>query len=175
LRRADSAFYAYNVHARHGIAATRTAAQIMSEFIWPIRVYYEDTDSGGVVYYANYLKFMERARTEWLRHLGLEQDVLRERHGVVFAVRSVEVEYLKPARFNQLLHVRSLVEEVRPASLVFWQQITRAGADNSAAGANNSVDETICTGHIKVVCIDVETFRPRPFPDVVAMEIVRER
>jgi len=147
----------------------------MSEFIWPIRVYYEDTDSGGVVYYANYLKFMERARTEWLRHLGLEQDVLRERHGVVFAVRSVEVEYLKPARFNQLLHVRSLVEEVRPASLVFWQQITRAGADNSAAGANNSVDETICTGHIKVVCIDVETFRPRPFPDVVAMEIVRER
>ena len=139
----------------------------MSEFIWPIRVYYEDTDSGGVVYYANYLKFMERARTEWLRHLGLEQDVLRERQGVVFAVRSVEVEYLKPARFNQLLHVRSLVEEVRPASLVFWQQITRAGADGG--------DEVIATAHIKVVCIDVETFRPRPFPDVVAMEIVRER
>lgn len=74
-------------------------------FHWPVRVYYEDTDSGGVVYYANYLKFMERARTEWLRSLGFEQDVLNAQHGIIFAVRSVTVEYLRPARFNDLLSV----------------------------------------------------------------------
>ncbi len=69
-------------------------------FTFPVRIYYEDTDSGGVVYYANYLKFMERARTEWLRALGFEQDQLLEQEGVIFAVRSVTVDYNAPARFN---------------------------------------------------------------------------
>ena len=69
-------------------------------FVWPVRVYWEDTDAGGVVYYANYLKFMERARSEWLRVLGFEQDVLRDDAGVVFVVRRVEIDYLSPARFN---------------------------------------------------------------------------
>ncbi|MEJ1469461.1 MAG: YbgC/FadM family acyl-CoA thioesterase, partial [Candidatus Sedimenticola sp. (ex Thyasira tokunagai)] len=77
----------------------------MMEFIWPVRVYYEDTDSGGVVYYANYLKFMERARTEWLRQLGFEQDELLEKEGILFAVRRVAVDYLRPARFNDELLV----------------------------------------------------------------------
>ena len=67
-------------------------------FTWPVRVYYEDTDAGGVVFYANYLRFMERARTEWLRSLGFEQNVLRERDGVLFAVRRAEVDYVRPAR-----------------------------------------------------------------------------
>ncbi len=69
-------------------------------FVWPVRVYYEDTDSGGVVYYANYLKFMERARTEWLRARGFEQDVLLGEHRLMFAVRSLSVDYHRPARFN---------------------------------------------------------------------------
>ena len=78
----------------------------MKAFLWQVRVYYEDTDSGGVVYHSNYLKFMERARTEWLRSLGFEQDVLARDEDVIFAVRSINVEFLKPGRFNQLLDVR---------------------------------------------------------------------
>ena len=77
----------------------------MKEFLWPVRVYYEDTDSGGVVYYANYLKFMERARTEWLRALGFEQDQLIEEEGVIFAVRRAEVDFIAPGRFNDALQV----------------------------------------------------------------------
>ncbi len=74
-------------------------------FRWPVRVYYEDTDAAGIVYYANYFRFMERARTEWLRHLGYEQDQLRRDPGIVFVVRHVEADYLEPARFNDLLWV----------------------------------------------------------------------
>ncbi|MGZ4992514.1 MAG: YbgC/FadM family acyl-CoA thioesterase, partial [Methylobacter sp.] len=73
----------------------------MKKFIWPIRVYYEDTDAGGVVFYANYLKFFERARTEMLRAIGYEQDELIANEGIIFVVRSVQVDYLSPARFNE--------------------------------------------------------------------------
>ncbi len=86
-------------------------------FSLPVRVYYEDTDSGGVVYYANYLKFMERARTEWLRSLGFEQDALREREGVIFAVRRAEIDYRKPAVFNDLLTVTADLSGSGRASL----------------------------------------------------------
>ena len=81
----------------------------MTQFLWPIRVYYEDTDSGGVVYYANYLKFMERARTEWLRKHGFEQDKLIETDNILFAVRKAEVDFKLPARFNQSLQVASQI------------------------------------------------------------------
>ena len=77
----------------------------MAEFVWPVRVYYEDTDAGGVVFYANYLKFMERARTEWLRAAGVEQDALLAETGLLFVVVEVNVRYHKPARFNDLLDV----------------------------------------------------------------------
>ena len=92
-------------------------------FFWPVRVYYEDTDCGGVVYYANYLRFMERARTEWLRALGFEQDVLATQHGVIFAVRSVALDFIRPARFNDLLRVGAGVVERRAASLTFAQEV----------------------------------------------------
>ncbi len=95
----------------------------MMEFIWPVRVYYEDTDSGGVVYYANYLKFMERARTEWLRQLGFEQDELLEKEGILFAVRRVSVDYLRPARFNDELLVSASISKQGRASLTFQQEI----------------------------------------------------
>ncbi|MDH5370471.1 MAG: YbgC/FadM family acyl-CoA thioesterase, partial [Gammaproteobacteria bacterium] len=78
-------------------------------FLWPVRIYYEDTDSGGVVYYANYLKFMERARTEWLRSKGFEQDELIAKENVIFAVRSVQADYLLPARFNEEIVVNTWV------------------------------------------------------------------
>ncbi len=95
----------------------------MDRFVWPVRVYYEDTDSGGVVYYANYLKFMERARTEWLRGRGFEQDALLHEQRLMFAVRSLTVDYHRPARFNDLLLVRSAVVQAGGASLVFEQII----------------------------------------------------
>ena len=86
-------------------------------FSWPIRVYWEDTDAGGVVYYATYLKFLERARTEWLRTLGVEQPALAEQDGVVFVVRRVEVDYLRPAMFNDSLTVVCRLVDTGRASL----------------------------------------------------------
>jgi len=97
----------------------------LNNFVWPVRVYYEDTDAGGVVFYANYLKFFERARTEMLRAMGYEQDELMANEGVIFVVRSVQVDYLSPARFNELLHVSARISLAKKASLTFEQTITR--------------------------------------------------
>ena len=92
-------------------------------FVWPVRVYWEDTDAGGVVYYANYLKFLERARSEWLRSRGWEQDRLREEQGVVFVVRRAEIDYLAPARYNDQLDVRCTPTELGRATLVVAQAV----------------------------------------------------
>ncbi len=92
---------------------------------WPVRVYYEDTDHGGVVYYANYLKFMERARSEFLRRAGLELDLIEEEYGVMFAVRQANVSYRAPARFNKMLSVRTSLVEMRGARIAFKQEIYR--------------------------------------------------
>jgi acyl-CoA thioester hydrolase len=125
-----------------------------SSFDCPIRVYWEDTDAGGVVYYANYLKFLERARTEWLSALGLEQDRLASEAGVVFVVRRVEADYLKPARFNDRLLVTSRLHTLNRASLVMSQQITRQG-------------ELLLQAEIKVVCVEQAHFRPAKIPPIV--------
>lgn len=130
------------------------------EFIWPIRVYYEDTDSGGVVYYANYLKYMERARTEWLRSLGFEQDQLIEQNGIIFAVRRVEVDYMAPARFNDALEVRVGIVESKRASITFMQEII-----------NTSSGSILCSGRVQVASVDATTFRPRPIPESVLKEL----
>ncbi len=130
-------------------------------FTWPVRVYYEDTDTAGVVYYANYLRFMERARTEWLRHLGLEQDRIREEQGVVFAVRRAEVDYLLPARFNEQLRVSAHVAQRKRASLTFEQEIR----------LDDGPGQLLCRGVIKVACLDADTFRPAPIPKIVLAEL----
>jgi acyl-CoA thioester hydrolase len=132
-----------------------------TEFLWPIRVYYEDTDAGGVVYHSNYLKFLERARSEWLRALGYEQDRLMSDEKVVFAVRSVAIDYLRPARFNDELTVRTKVGKLGAASIEFGQRIERAG------------DQTISTAVVVVVCIDLQNFRPRALPDNIKEAIKR--
>ena len=111
------------------------------KFIWPIRVYYEDTDAGGVVFYANYLKFFERARTEMLRAMGYEQDQLIVNEGIIFVVRSVQVDYLSPARFNELLQVSAEVTLAKKASLTFEQLITRG-------------DDVLCKSIIRIACLD---------------------
>lgn len=129
-----------------------------SVFSIPIRVYYEDTDAGNVVYYANYLKFMERARTEWLRALGFEQDELLRRDGVLFAVRSARLEFLKPARFNDLLQATVQVNQRGKASITFAQEIRRDAL-------------ALCEGEVKVACLDVATFAPRPIPEGMGSKI----
>ncbi len=129
-------------------------------FVWPVRVYYEDTDSGGVVYYANYLKFMERARTEWLRAHGFEQDALLRDRQVLFAVRTLSVDYHRPARFNDLLEVISRIVEAGGASLTFAQNIRRADST-----------EVLCGARVKVACIDAENFRARRLPRQLIREI----
>jgi acyl-CoA thioester hydrolase len=133
----------------------------MSEFVWPVRVYYEDTDAGGVVYYANYLKFLERARTEWLRVLGFEQDRLMQEYGIIFAVRQVELGYHRPALFNELLEVSAKIAHRGRASLTFYQEVRR------------QEDQTLlCSGQIKIACIAGRTMRPTPIPSPVLEEIM---
>lgn len=125
-------------------------------FAWPLRVYYEDTDAAGVVYYANYLRFMERARTEWLRALGFEQDELRRDHGVIFTVRRAEVDYLAPAFFNDRLTVHASLVQAGRVSIEFGQRIVR------------DTDGTLCcAGKVKVACVDAERLRPCRIPAVV--------
>jgi acyl-CoA thioester hydrolase len=131
-------------------------------FQWDVRVYYEDTDSGGVVYYANYLRFMERARTEWMRSLGFEQDRLLAEHGILFAVRSASLDFLRPARFNDRLNVTVEMRHRGRASLTLEQSVLRHGDSTGP----------LCTGTVKIACIEAATFRPQPIPDPILKEIV---
>jgi len=108
-----------------------------------LRVYYEDTDLAGIVYYANYLKFIERGRSEWIRHLGLDQVRLRAECGIVFAVRRVEADYLRPARFDDLLAVESRLEQVSGARIDMAQRVLRG-------------DEVLFVARVQLVCLTVE-------------------
>ncbi|HHI94245.1 MAG TPA: tol-pal system-associated acyl-CoA thioesterase [Gammaproteobacteria bacterium] len=139
----------------------------MAEFSWPVRVYYEDTDNGGVVYYANYLKFMERARTEWLRARGVEQDVLMAQEGLIFAVRSAQLDYLKPARFNQLLSVSVGMAETGKASLTFDQTVNLITEGDDEVKS----DLLLCQGRIRIACLDANSLKPRVIPALIRQEI----
>lgn len=112
-----------------------------------IRVYYEDTDAGGVMYYANYLKFFERGRTEWLRRLGVDQSVLAAKERRLFVVKNVEIQYRKPARLDDLLAIHSAIVRVGPASINFRQSAMCDG-------------ELLCESDIQVCCVDADSFRP---------------
>lgn len=130
-------------------------------FAWPARIYWEDTDAGGVVYYANYLKFMERARTEWLRSIGIEQGELAKSQGLVFAVVHVEASYRRPARYDDLLQVTCGIKEHTRSSVTFVQEVFR----ETVGG------ELLLSGTIRVACLDAATFRPRPIPDFLLKEM----
>lgn len=132
----------------------------MTDFLWPVRVYYEDTDAAGVVYYANYLKFMERARTEYVRQLGFEQDDLREQAGVIFVVRSVTLVLHKPARFNDKLEVVSTIKKVARANLIFKQTIRRVGEE-----------EMLSEAEIQVVSVNATSWKPQGIPDTLLQVI----
>ena len=132
----------------------------MKPFIWQARVYFEDTDVGGVVYYANYLRFMERARTEWLRARGLQQTALMNDEGIVFAIVNVQADYLRPARLDDLLFI-SCEPQLQRASIRFVQQIRRA----------SETGELLLDAEVRVACIDVRSFTPRRLPRRIAEEL----
>jgi acyl-CoA thioester hydrolase len=122
------------------------------------RVYWEDTDAGGIVYYANYLKFFERARTEWLRSLGVEQHLLRERLGAMFIVSRTTVRYLRPARLDDTLDVTVAVRDAARASLSLEQQALRG-------------TELLAEGEIRIACVDAPSLRLRRIPEEVLNKI----
>lgn len=135
---------------------------MLSNFTWTIRVYYEDTDAGGVVFYANYLKFFERARTEWLRSAGINQQSMTETHGVMFVVKSTAVDYHAPAKLDNELKLSVVVEKMGRASVQFIQQAWRIGEEQ---------DELLATGRIKVGCVDTLDFKPSAIPQEVLQDI----
>lgn len=134
-----------------------------SNFTWTIRVYYEDTDAGGVVFYANYLKFFERARTEWLRSAGINQQIMTEMHRVMFVVKSTALDYHAPAKLDNELKLTVVVEKMGRASVQFVQQAWRI---------NGESEELLATGRIKVACVDTLSFRPSEIPQEVMQAIM---
>ena len=122
------------------------------KFDWPVQVYWEDTDAGGVVYHSQYLNFMERARTEFLRNLGLMQTTLRDDLGILFVVRDIQIRFKKPAKFDDAINVNTLLLKVGRSLLEFEQNIYRG-------------DEHLIAAKVDVVCIGADSFRPVSIPD----------
>jgi acyl-CoA thioester hydrolase len=137
-----------------------------SAFEWPVRVYWEDTDAGGIVFYANYLKFFERARTEWLRSLGLEQQRLREQLGGMFVVTDTQVRYQRPARLDDLLLVTAELAEAGRASLTIRQSASlRRPA--SCDAESDTAPALLCEGSIRIGWVDAATLRPQRIPTLL--------
>jgi len=123
-------------------------------FHWPVRVYFQDTDAGGVVYHAAYVNFMERARTEWLRTFGYSNAGLMKELGVVFVVRSITLDYLKPALLDDLLTVTARIKEIGRSRVTLLQSVLR-------------VKEVLTEGEVHLVCVNVQTFKPVSVPEVL--------
>lgn len=131
----------------------------MSLFSWPARVYWEDTDGGAIVYYANYLRFLERARTEWLRELGASQAELASEQGILFAVVSICVDYRAPARLDDELEITCEPQPRGAASLIFAQRIYHAGVTGAARSRRLLVE-----AQVRVACVDAASLKPRRLP-----------
>ena len=130
----------------------------ISVFSWPTRVYWEDTDAGGVVYHAQYLAFLERARTEWLRARGKGQELLRAEHDLVFAVRAMRIDFRNPARLDDALRVTVALRECRRASLVLAQSVRRG-------------DDLLLDAEVRVAALSAATFRPKAIPQSLYDEL----
>jgi acyl-CoA thioester hydrolase len=134
-------------------------AEMPSSFTWTVRVYYEDTDAGGIVYYANYLKFFERARTEWLRAAEVGQQALRERHGAQFVVKHCSVDYHAPAVLDDVIELTITIEKLGRASVQFVQQAWRGAT-------------LLTSARVKVGCVDATSLKPRAIPDDTAARLL---
>jgi acyl-CoA thioester hydrolase len=133
----------------------------VSPFRWPSRVYWEDTDGGGIVYYANYLRFLERARTEWLRSLGHSQRALAQEAGIVFTVVSLDIQYRQPAKLDDELIITCEPAAERAATIRFEQRIFRGREDASAL---------LVEANVRVACVDARTLRPKRLPEFLVKE-----
>ena len=136
---------------------------VQATFHWPVRVYYEDTDTGGVVFYANYLKFFERARTEWLRQAGIGQQALAISEQVMFVVKNTSIDYHSPAKLDDKLSISVQIEKLARASINFVQQATRMTEDGTP--------ELLCSCSIRVGCVGTQTLRPEAIPARVLSSI----
>ncbi|MEY2994067.1 MAG: Acyl-CoA thioester hydrolase YbgC [Pseudomonadota bacterium] len=128
------------------------------DFSWPVRVYWEDTDAGGIVFYANYLKFFERARTEWLRHLGIEQHALREVSGGMFVVSATAVRYHQSARLDDLLDIRTYLKQAGRASLVLEQSAWRMDSPQPTC---------LSEGEIRIGWVEAKSIKPARIPSSI--------
>ena len=128
------------------------------DFSWPLRVYWEDTDAGGIVFYANYLKFFERSRTEWLRSLGIAQQQLKESTGGIFVVSQTDVRYLKPCRLDDELLVTARLVESGRASMTIAQQVLLKSVD---------VNTLLCEGTIRIGWVDAASLQPTRIPAAI--------
>ena len=133
----------------------------MTPFTYPVRVYYEDTDASRVVYHAAYVKYFERARTEWLRALGFSQHELHDELGVVFTVANMELDFLRPGRLDDELQVGVSVEQVRRASISFRQELHRKGEGSTP----------LARATVRVGCVHYQTFRPCPLPEAFVNQL----
>jgi acyl-CoA thioester hydrolase len=131
-------------------------------FYWPLRVYYEDTDAGGIVFYANYLKFFERARTEWLRAAGIGQQALAQQEGCLFIVSRTHMDYHAPAKLDDLLEISVEVEKLGKASFSFQQKAWRIERETRVL---------LCSGSIRVGCVRSDTLRPQALPEKLLQKI----
>jgi acyl-CoA thioester hydrolase len=134
------------------------ANEMPSVFDWTVRIYYEDTDAGGIVFYANYLKFFERARTEWLRAAGIGQQQLLDQEGAAFVVKNANIDYVAPARLDDEIRIATTIEKLGRATVQFFQQAWRG-------------EQLLSSASVKVGCVDAATMRPRPLPDAVAAKM----
>src|SRR5262245_3994734 len=133
----------------------------MREFVLPVRVYLEDTDAQGVVYNASYFRFLERARTEWLRAQGIDHDELREEHGILLVLAAVEARFRASARLSDMLYVSASVADARGARVRFAQEVRRAEPNG----------EIVCEATAEVACVDAREGRPRRFPSTLVSEL----
>jgi acyl-CoA thioester hydrolase len=136
------------------VGGGRRLEKTKMKFDWPVQVYWEDTDAGGVVYHSQYLNFMERARTEFLRSLGLVQTTLRDDLSILFVVRDIQIRFKKPAKFDDVLNVNTQLLKVGRSLLEFEQNIYRG-------------DEHLIAAKVDVVCIGADSFRPVSIPDKI--------
>lgn len=141
-------------------------------FTLPVRVYYEDTDAGGMVYHSNYINFFERARTEWLRSLGFEQDQLISEHQLIFVVRALDCEYFKPALFNDELYVTAGIRKLGKTSVVFKQQVVRAIKHEEKSKQGDL--QVLAEGNVTVVGVDSVKLKPKRLPSFLIETMNKE-
>lgn len=135
---------------------------MVQKFTWNVRIYYEDTDAGGIVFYANYLKFFERARTEWLRTTGVNQQSLVQSHGIIFVVQKTAVDYHAPAKLDDELKLTVVVERQGRASIQFVQEAWRI---------NGTQEQLLTSGRVTVACVNAESLRPTVIPNEILAKL----